>query len=307
MSEDRLIHLPTRGLDLCYRLDGSGDGPVVVLVMGLGMQLVAWPQALVDGLLAQGCRVLRLDNRDIGRSGSGPLRSHTPVKRALLRYLLHLPFVPPYGIDDMAYDALALCDALNLPPVHLVGASLGGMIAQKAAVLAPQRVASIVSIMSSAGSRASPWPDWSVLPLFLTRPPSQASLARRVEHFRRLFERIGAIEEEDERQALEAQLTVAMNRAYRPAGTARQLLAVLADPDRSAEVRRISCPVTLIHGERDPLVRIAAAEHMARLLPQAHFQRIERFAHHLPTWSIPVLNEAIGAHLQRAGALNSLH
>lgn len=302
MSDDRLIHLPTRGLDLCYRLDGPVDGPVVALVMGLGMQLVAWPQALVDGLVRAGCRVLRLDNRDIGRSGSGVLASHTPVARALLRHLCHLPLKPAYSLADMAHDLLSLGDALRLPAMHLVGASMGGMIAQKAAVLAPARVASVVSIMSSAGPRTGPMASLSVLPLFLSRPPADATLERRVAHFRRLFERIGAIDDESERAALAQQLTCAMTRAYRPVGTARQLLAVLAEPDRSAEVRRIDRPVTLIHGERDPLVPIAHAEHMARLLPQAAFLRLPRLAHHLPQWSIPILTEAIEAHLRRAAA-----
>lgn len=300
-SEDRIIHLPSRGLDICYRLDGPADAPAVVLIMGLGMQLVAWPQALVDGLVDAGYRVLRLDNRDIGRSGSGPLRRHTPTSLALLRHLLHQRFVPPYELADMSFDLLALCDALRLQRPHLVGVSLGGMIAQKAAFLSPERVGSVVSIMSTAGSRMAPWPKLSILPRFLTRPPRSAPLARQIDHFVGLFQLIGAIKDDDPELArLREHMQLALQRAYRPEGTARQLLAVLAEPDRSREVAQIRCPVTLIHGERDPLVPIAALDQLARLLPEATVHRIPKLAHHLPEWSVPVLLEMVVGHL-RAG------
>jgi pimeloyl-ACP methyl ester carboxylesterase len=271
----------------------------VVLIMGLGMQLVAWPQALVDGLVDAGYQVLRVDNRDIGRSGSGPLRRHTPTSLALLRHLLQQRFVPPYELADMSFDVLALCDALGLRQPHLIGVSLGGMIAQKAAFLSPQRVGSVVSIMSTAGSRMAPWPKLSILPHFLTRPPRSASLARQVEHFVGLFQLIGDIQEGDPELArLREHMELALRRAYRPEGTARQLLAVLAEPDRSREVAQIRCPVTLIHGERDPLVPIGALDQLARLLPQASVHRIPKLAHHLPEWSVPVLLQLILAHLK---------
>ncbi len=286
---------------MCYRLDGPAEAPAVVLIMGLGMQLVAWPQALVDGLVDAGWQVLRLDNRDIGRSGSGPLRRHTPTSLALLRHLLHQRFVPPYELADMSFDVLALCDRLRLQRPHLVGVSLGGMIAQKAAFLAPERVGSVVSIMSNAGSRMAPWPKLSILPRFLTRPPRGSPLSRQVAHFVGLFQAIGDIREDDpELVRLREHLEPALQRAYRPEGTARQLLAALAEADRSKEVAQIRCPVTLIHGERDPLVPIAALDQLARLLPKATVHRIPKLAHHLPEWSVPLLIELLLQHMARA-------
>ena len=294
------VELPQRGLHLEYERHGDPAARPLIMVMGLGMQLVAWPAALIEGLVAAGYQPIVFDNRDIGLSGCGPLAPTDSMGHSMLRYLTHRPVRAAFTLDDMALDTLALADALELERFDLMGVSLGGMVAQKIAFRAPARVRSLVSFMSSAGPRAAPWSKLSVLPKFLSRPPKSAPVEVQIEHFAGLFEVIGCLTDEAEKAAMRVRLKAALQRAYRPTGTARQLLAVLADPDRSAEVAQINCPTTLIHGEDDPLVRIAAMEHMQRLLPEAIAHRIPRLGHYMPGWVVPTLVEQVTEHLRRS-------
>ena len=294
------IDLPQRGLHLEYERHGDPAARPLIMVMGLGMQLVAWPPALIAGLVDAGYQVIVFDNRDIGLSGSGTLAPTASMGRSMLRFLLHRPVRAAFTLQDMAADTLALADALGIERFDVIGASLGGMVAQKIAYRYPARVRSLISFMSSAGPRAAPWSKLGVLPKFLSRPPKSAPLEVQVEHFARLFEVIGCLTEAEEKQAMRVRLRAALQRAYRPEGTARQLLAVLADPDRSAEVAQINCPTTLIHGEADPLVQIAAMEHMQQLLPEAQAKRIPKLGHYMPAWVVPVLTNHIHEHLQRS-------
>jgi pimeloyl-ACP methyl ester carboxylesterase len=292
------VELPRRGLFLEVESHGSDDAPAVILVMGLGLQLVSWPASLIDALLQAGRRVIVFDNRDVGLSGSGPLDpQRTAPNRAMVRYLMRAPFVPAYTIDDMAADTLALADALGLERFDLVGVSLGGMIGQSLAAQAPGRVRSLTSIMSSAGPRASPWPTPRVLVKFLRRPPPDADAPRKLAHFLDLMIALGHLTDRDEIDALRARLQRTLARAYNPAGTMRQLLAVLAAPDRSDAIRRIRAPTLIVHGEDDPLVPVAAAAHLATLLPKARVEIIRGLGHYLPNAKMPLLADLILAHL----------
>jgi pimeloyl-ACP methyl ester carboxylesterase len=290
------IDLPTRGLHLDYELSGSADGPVLVLIMGLGMQRVMWPPEMVAGLVARGLRVLTFDNRDIGHSGSGRLAPHMGVRRAFLRYLLRLPIRAAYSLDDMAQDTLALADALGIERFHVAGASMGGMIAQQLALMAPGRVQSLASIMSSAGPRAAPAPKWDITRLMLRAPGTASSHQQRLDHYVALFTEIGRHHDPEEIARLREGLDRALARAYRPDGTLRQLLAICAQPDRSAQLRRISTPTLLIHGALDPLVPVAAAHHLARVIPQARLEIIQRMGHDLPAWAMPRLVDLVASH-----------
>lgn len=297
------IELPQRGLHLEYESHGSDERPAVILIMGLGLQLVSWPPALIDALVDAGCRVIVFDNRDIGLSGSGPLPHYTPPPRALLAHLLHLAFTPPYRIADMAADTLALADALRIDRFDIVGVSLGGMIGQTLAARSPERVRSLVSIMSSAGPRTAPWPSPALLWRFLQRPPKAVPLDAKLAHFVALMRALGNITDRAELDALRARLALSLQRAYNPAGVARQLMAVLADADRSAEVARIRCPTLIIHAADDPLVPLPAAEHLARLLPHARFEVIARMGHYLPAAALPELARLIIEHLRSAARI----
>lgn len=290
------IELPQRSLHLEYELHGAAGRPAVVLVMGLGMQLIAWPQALIERITSAGFRVLVFDNRDIGLSGAGPLGDYTPPPQAMLRYLLHLSFVPAYTLGDLAADTLALADALSLGRFHLAGVSLGGMIAQTLAARAPDRVASLVSIMSNAGARTAPWPRPRVLMKFLNRPPSSASFEQKLEHFFGLMKLLGELDDRTdatEIAALRERMSRGLERAYRPEGTTRQFIASLVESDRSRELAKITCPTLILHGRNDPLVPLPAAHRLQRAIPHAQLEVIDRLGHYLPQWAAPVLGERI--------------
>jgi pimeloyl-ACP methyl ester carboxylesterase len=294
--------LPQRGLHLEYESHGSGDRPPVFLIMGLGLQLVSWPPALIDALVAAGYRVIVFDNRDIGLSSSGPLPQYTPPPRAVLAHLLQWTFTPPYRIADMAADTLALADALQIERFAVVGISLGGMIGQTLAARSPERVRCLVSMMSSAGPRTAPWPSPALLWRFLQPPPRDAAFEARLDHFVALMRALGHIRDRGELQTLRARLALSLKRAYNPAGAARQLLAVLADPDRSAEVARIRCPTLIIHGSDDPLVPLPAAHHLARLLPHARLEVIPGLGHYLPAEKLPEIAHLTIGQLRAAEA-----
>jgi pimeloyl-ACP methyl ester carboxylesterase len=266
--------------------------------MGLGLQLVSWPPEFVDALVDAGHRVIVFDNRDIGLSSSGPLPRYTPPPRALLAYLLHQNFTPPYRIADMAADTLALADALGFDHFDLVGVSLGGMIGQTLAARSPERVRKLVSMMSSAGPRTTPWPSPALLWRFLQPPPKADDFDSQLEHFVALMQALGHIRDRDELQRLRGRLERSLRRAYNPAGAARHLLAVLADPDRSDEVARIRCPTLLIHGADDPLIPLPAAQYLARLLPHARLEVLLKLGHYLPAAAVPELARLAIEHLR---------
>jgi proline iminopeptidase len=296
------IDIPKRGLHLEYESHGSEARPAVILIMGLGLQLVSWPPALIDALVEAGHRVIVFDNRDIGLSGSGRLPQHyTRPQRAMVAHLLHQEFTPAYRIADMAADTLALADALRIERFDVVGVSLGGMIGQTLAARWPERVRSLVSIMSSAGPRTAPWPSPALLWRFLQRPPKDAALDAKLSHFMALMRALGNITDPAELDGLRERLALSLQRSYNPAGVARQLMAVLADPDRSEEVARIRCPTLIIHAADDPLVPLPAARHLARLLPQARLEVIEHMGHYLPASVLPQIARLTIEHLRAAG------
>ena len=290
------IDLPTRGLHLDYEWTGPADGPVLILIMGLGMQRVAWPAELVAGLAARGLRVLTFDNRDIGLSGSGHIAPHMGVRRAFFRYLMRLPIRAPYTLDDMAADTLALADALGVGQFHVAGASMGGMIGQQLGLLAPERVLTLTSIMSSAGPRAAPSPKWDITRRMLRAPGPNSTHEQRLDHYVALFTEIGRHHEQAEIDRLRRGLDFTLSRAYRPAGTLRQLLAITAAPDRSAKLRGLTTPTLLIHGAVDPLVPVAAAHHLMQVIPHARLAIIERMGHDLPAWAMPQMVDLMATH-----------
>lgn len=286
------------GLSIEAESFGRDGDPAVLLVMGLGMQLLGWPDALCRRIADAGFRVVRFDNRDIGLSSEVDAR-RIRIARAALRYALRLPVPAPYTLQDMAQDAVGLLDALGIGRAHLCGVSMGGMIAQNVAAAWPQRCASLVSIMSSSGRRRLPLPRPGVLRLMLARPPARGDRDGQLRHFMRLFRALSGPAFPIPDDELRERLRRSLGRSYRPAGTARQLLAIAASGDRSKLLRAIRAPTLVLHGSDDPLLPLAHGADCARLIPGARFERIDGMGHDVPESLVPRLGDLLLQHLQR--------
>ena len=278
------MQISANGIAIEVDDQGPPDAEPLLLVMGLGMQLIAWPQALVDLLLARGFRVIRLDNRDAGLSqGFDHLGAPGALGMgvAALRFTLRLPVRAPYGIGDMAADALGVMDALGLSRAHVCGASMGGMIAQHLAARHPQRVKSLTLMMTTSGARRLPQAAPRVQRALLSRPDGRDPAAV-VAHLEKLLRLIGSPAYPADPGLLRARLQASVARAWRPAGTARQLLAVVADGDRSRMLRHICAPTRVIHGDADPLVRVQAGHDLAHRIDGAELDIVPGMGHDLP-------------------------
>ncbi|OEZ31326.1 alpha/beta fold hydrolase [Variovorax boronicumulans] len=283
--------------------DTGGEGrPVILLIMGLGMQLVAWPDAFVQQLVDAGFRVVRHDNRDIGLSqgfdhlGTGNLVWET------IRHRIGLKVRSAYTLQDMALDSLGVLDALGIARAHIVGASMGGMIAQRIAATAPGRTASLVSIMSSSGARGLPGPRREVGAMLMRRPRSHDEAAL-VAHSIKLLRLIQSPAYPQTDEQLAARLTFSMRRAYHPAGLMRQMLAIGADDDRPQVLARIQRPTLVLHGDADALVPIACGRDSAQRIPGATFISVPGMGHDLPPEVCTILAHHIApfAHAADAG------
>jgi pimeloyl-ACP methyl ester carboxylesterase len=275
------MHIQAHGLRIAVEDQGPRTGPVVLLIMGLGMQLIAWPQPLVQSLRDQGFRVVRFDNRDIGLSQGFDDVGVPSMALAALRYALHLPVHSPYRLADMAQDAVAVLDALGIAQAHVCGASMGGMIAQHLAAQAPQRVASLTLMMTTSGARALPRPSWAVQRTLLSRPRGPGTSAA-VDWIVHMLRTIGSPGYPPDLQALRARALESVQRAWHPAGSARQLLAIVADGDRTPLLQRITAPTRIVHGMADPLVPLACGQHLAQHIARAETDFIPGMGHDLP-------------------------
>lgn len=295
------VDLP-KGIRIEYETAGPATSPAIVLVMGLGMQLTAWPPALVDGLVARGFRVVRLDNRDAGLSTRFRSARRVDLRAAGVRAMLGLSVHPPYTLDDMGDDAVGLMDALGIARAHVVGVSMGGMIGQVLAARRPDRVASLVSVMSTSGALRFSF-HWSPATRALLEPPPRgAGEEQLVDHLERVWMLIGSPGLHPPREALRERLRAGLRRSFNPAGVARQMLAIMASGDRRRLLRTIAVPTLVLHGTRDPLVPIAAGRDTAAHVPGAVFRAIEGMGHDLPDALLPRLVEEIAAHCERADA-----
>ena len=266
---------------------GPSDGEPLLLIMGLGMQLIAWPDELVELLVAAGFRVIRFDNRDIGLSQGFDEHRVPNLLWAAVRHRVGWPVHnAPYTLDDMADDAAGVLDALGIASAHVCGASMGGMIAQALAGRRPERVKSLTLMMTSSGARGLPGPSWAVQQALLARP-SGRDVEAVVSQLAQFFTLIGSPAYRPEPSALRGRLEAAVRRAYRPAGTARQLFAIAAHGDRSRLLGRIGMPTHVIHGRDDPLVPAACGRDLQRRIRGATLEIIDGMGHDLPLELLP--------------------
>jgi len=262
-------------IELAYESFGDSDAPPMLLVMGLGMQLLGW-DARFCGLLAErGYRVIRFDNRDVG------LSTKLKGKGNVLASMAGVGGKPAYLLADMAADTVGLLDFLGIEKAHLVGASMGGMISQLVAIDHPDRSLSLCSIMSTPGGRRpSELPKPRAMRALLSRPPREPEAF--AEHMAAIFKVIGSPAYPADPAALRDRTLVSLERGYHPAGTARQLIAVTNSPDRRKSLSGVRCPAAVIHGMADPLVRPAAGRATAAAIPGAKLHLIEGMGHDLP-------------------------
>jgi len=245
------------------------------------MQLLGWHDDLVALLVARGFRVIRFDNRDIGLS-QGFEQGGTPnLVLDSLRYAFGMGVKSPYTLADMAADAIGILDALDIESAHVCGASMGGMIAQRMAANAPARVRSLTLMMTSSGARRLPGPSLKVRSALISRPPAQ-TVEGIVEHYVRLYALIGSPAYPSPPAYLRDRFTTSVKRSYRPAGTARQMVAIAADGDRSPMLGTIAMPTQIIHGEADPLVPVAAGRDLQAKIRSAKIDLIAGMGHDLP-------------------------
>jgi pimeloyl-ACP methyl ester carboxylesterase len=290
------------GLTLEYESLGDPASPAIVLIMGLGMQLVGWPDDFYRRLAAEGYRVVRFDNRDCGLSSRIRRRRWSSPLLAFTAARLGLPVLAPYSLEDMAKDTVALMDALGIGKAHVVGASMGGMIAQVLAARFPNRVLSLTSMMSASGRRRDARPTKEALQVFLRRPSAHADAAAVIAYLVEVFTVIGSPGFPTERRLLQQRITGWVRRAYDPAGTTRQLLAVVASGDRRKLLQRIVAPTLVIHGADDPLVPLEAGRDTARNIPGARLLVIEGMGHDLPDELLPRLAKEIACHCRSSVA-----
>ena len=280
--------------------DSGGEGrPVVLLIMGLGMQLIAWPDEFVQPLVDAGFRVVRHDNRDIGLSqGFEEVRTGNFAWQGV-RHRLGLPVRSAYSLQDMADDALGVLDALRIRRAHVVGASMGGMIAQRVAALAPQRTSSLVSIMSSSGAPYLPGPRSDVAAA-LMRAPAGRTEAALVDHNLGIVRLVASPAYPQDERTLTDRIIRGLRRAYRPTGVMRQMLAIGADSGRHTLLGRIGSPTLVLHGDPDPLIPIDCGQDTARRISGARFVSVPGMGHDLPPPVCEILLQYIIPFIQAA-------
>jgi pimeloyl-ACP methyl ester carboxylesterase len=289
------------GNGIAIEVDDQGPpgGEPLVLIMGLGMQLIAWPDELVQALVARGFRVIRFDNRDAGLSQGFDAHGVPNLPLAGLRHLLHLPVRSAYTLRDLAADTVGVLDALGVPAAHVCGASMGGMVAQHLARAHPARVKSLTLMMTTIGARHLRQPGLKVRMALLSRPDGSDPAAV-VAHLTRLLGLIGSPAYPADPQRLRERMAASVQRAWRPAGTARQLAAVVADGDRSAWLPGLTQPTAVIHGDADPLIPPDAGEQLARLVPGATLDLVPGMGHDLPLALLPRFAATIAENAARA-------
>jgi len=289
------------GVDLAYEVRGDPAAPPVLLVMGLGMPLSLWPDAFVDGLVAAGFRAVLFDNRDVGQSQrieGEPLGS---ALWAIGKVFMGFPVKGVYTIEDMAEDAAGLLAALGIPKAHVVGMSMGGMIAQSLASRHPARVASLTSIMSTSGHPRASVGSPKALRAILQLPPDPKDLGAVARHLEHVLRVIGSERFPPDDAELKAVCRRVAERGLDPQGATRQLFAILASGDRRESLKHINAPTLVIHGSDDPLLPVEGSRDVARHVPGAELWVVDGMAHDLPGPLVPALVERIAAHCRAAG------
>lgn len=287
------------GLRLAYETFGDPEGRPLLLIMGLGSQMLLWDEDFCDLLVKSGHFVARFDNRDVGLSSRCRDLGRPSLLRAAWRARRGRRVEAPYTLDDMAGDALGLLDTLGLERAHVMGASMGGMIAQAMAIRYPERVQSLVSIMSSTGNPRLPGPTWEATKVLLRRPPRAKKPF--IEYSVKLWKTIGSPGYPFDEGHIRWRSARVFDRGLPGSGTARQMAAILAHGDRRPDLSELSLPSLVIHGKSDPLIPVAAGIETAESIPGAELILFDGVGHTLPRELWPRIVRAVSSLTEKAG------
>ena len=288
------------GIDLCYDTFGDPKAPPMLLIMGLASQMVAWDEEFCAGLAERGFYAVRFDNRDIGLSTRFVQAGIPDVQAAFMAAMQDKPIEAPYLLRDMAADAVGLMDALGIGAAHVVGASMGGAIAQTLAIEHPERLLSLTSIMATSGAPDLPPPTPAALAMLFKPTPTDP--AGYFESYAQTWKvlRVGSFPLDEARDLSRAKQNFA--RGLNPAGVARQLVAILASGSRKQALATVRTPTLVIHGDVDPLVPLAGGLDVAASVPGAKLFVIEGMGHALPISMWPRIIDAIANHAKESHA-----
>jgi pimeloyl-ACP methyl ester carboxylesterase len=282
-------------ISLCYETFGDPSDPTILLIMGLATQMIAWRDDFCRELADNGFHVVRFDNRDCGRS------THMKAKPPSIGQLLRRDKrAVSYTLADMAADATGLLDHLGVERAHIVGASMGGMIAQTLAIKHPERVISLTSIMSNTGARLTGQPALVAYPVLLKTAPNDRE--RFTDHIAKLYATIGSPGFERDDEDIRDLARRSYDRSYSPASSGRQLAAIVSSPPRADDLKRLSVPTLVIHGTKDKLIRPSGGRATARAIPGAKLLKIEGMGHDLPRGAWPQIIAAIAQTARAADA-----
>lgn len=289
------ITTPNTGIEIFYEDHGDPNAEAILLVMGLGAQMTLWPDELVETLVGEGFRVIRYDNRDIGLSQKmeGARAPSLPIQ--ILRKKIGFPAKVPYTLTDMAHDGIGVLDALAIERAHVVGASMGGMIVQLMAVHFPERLMSMTSIMSTTGNPKLPQAEKHAMAALIAPITSMEEDAL-VEHGLNIARNIGSPGFPFDPDIQRQKVLRNVRRSVYPAGPPRQLAAIIDDGCRRARLAKVRTPTLVLHGEDDPLVKLAAGEDTARHIPGARLVTIPGWGHDIPQPLVPRVASEIVAH-----------
>ena len=268
------------GVDLAWDSFGDPKARPLLLVMGLGLQMIAWDDALCEALAARGFYVIRFDNRDVGLSTSFDAYGDPNPLQVFDQLRKKRPVNAPYLLCDMADDAVGLLDTIGVRAAHVLGVSMGGMIAQEIAIRHPERVLTLTSIMSTTGATDVRGPSYETIAAVLAPfPPDRGGFIRRSLEVARTLHGGGFAFDEERYRRVAAR---SFDRAYHPGGVRRQLIAIWLSGDRTAALSKLALPTLVIHGDADPLVPVDGGRATARAIPGARLEIISGMGHELP-------------------------
>lgn len=293
-------NIRANNIDIYYEENGPADGPVILLVMGLGAQMIAWPDEFIHGLVSKGYRVIHYDNRDVGMSQRMEGAKAPHLVWTMFKARIGLPVRVPYTLSDMAADGIGLLDALGIDKAHVVGASMGGMIVQLMAANHPERTLSMTSIMSSSGKAGLPGARPDIQRQFMVKRSPDASREEAVAFGAALVSAFSFPDPARPENAHAEMTAKAFDRGYYPVGTRRQLLAIIADGSRVDRLKTIKVPTLVVHGGADPLVPKEGSEDIARHIQGARLEIIDEMAHDLPPSQVGRMVDLIAGHAKQA-------